>query len=244
MRCYETSVIEKAVKRSKGGYEIRNIPLYVKEAAIGDEYQEAVLVFNSEGKIDNIYISLEQSRYKKILSEGTDVTDIRRRQIIIDFVENFRTSYNRKDITFLNNVFSEDALIIVGKVLKTKEGIDGVGKMINNLPSEKIQYTRVSKSEYLKNMTRLFVNNKYLNIKFDEIEITKHSKYPDYYGVNLKQAWNTPTYSDQGFVFLMLDFSDENNPIIHIRTWQPEKLNGKTLSNDEKFKLSMFGKIK
>ena len=28
-------------------------------------------------------------------------------------------------------------------------------------------------------------------------------------------------YSDEGYLFLVWDFSDEENPKIHVRTWQP-----------------------
>ena len=47
-------------------------------------------------------------------------------------------------------------------------------------------------------------------------------------------------YSDVGFIFLMIDFQDENHPLIQVRTWQPEKLNGRVLSRDEVFSLGNF----
>ena len=39
------------------------------------------------------------------------------------------------------------------------------------------------------------------------------------YGVTVKQDWNSTTYSDKGYVFLMIDLKDVDNPIIHVRTW-------------------------
>ena len=38
----------------------------------------------------------------------------------------------------------------------------------------------------------------------------------------------------------MIDFKDENHPLIQVRTWQPEKVDGKVLSRDEVFSLGDF----
>jgi hypothetical protein len=218
-RCYETDIFEKGINCSKGGYEVRNIPLFMKEADSLDKNQEAVIVFNTSGLIDNLYLSMETTRYKQILSEGKTVTDFRRRQIILDFIENFRTAYNRKDIDFLNKVYSNDALIITGKVVKTAPQKNDF--MQNNLNREQIVYQKQTKEEYLSRIKITFRNNSYLNIKFDSIEVSQHPVYPEIFGILLKQSWNAPNYRDVGYLFLMIDFQDENNPLIHIRTWQP-----------------------
>jgi hypothetical protein len=41
----------------------------------------------------------------------------------------------------------------------------------------------------------------------------------------------------------MIDFKDDNNPLIHVRTWQPEKYNGKELAREERFHVGSFGKL-
>ena len=239
-RCYETQVIEKGLlNKVKGIYEVRNIPIFFKEAAEGDNYEETVLVFNSSGQIDDIYISVGTNRVNEILGKSNSVTDLRRRTIITDFVENFRTAYNRKDIDFLGKVFSDDALIIIGKVVNVQQGSSEM--LQKNISKERIEYHKESKLTYLNGMKRIFKANSYLNIKFDSLEVVQHGKYPEIYGVTLKQAWNTSKYSDVGYVFLMIDFKDENNPIIHVRTWQPDKINGKPLSKEDIFSLGAFG---
>ena len=103
-RCYETDLIERCLGRPQGGYEIRNVPLFIKEAIENQNYEEAVLIFTANGMIDNLYVAIEQNRYKQIIAQGKSVTELRRRQIILDFLENFRTSYIRKDMDFLNQV--------------------------------------------------------------------------------------------------------------------------------------------
>lgn len=60
-------------------------------------------------------------------------------------------------------------------------------------------------------------------MKFSDIEIVEHPKYDNIYGVTLKQLWKTDRYQDEGYLFLMVDFRDSDNPLIQVRTWQPYK---------------------
>ena len=235
-RCFETELFERVAQRhNQNEFELRNIPLFFKEAFEGENYEEGVFVFNSQGKIDNFYISIGTNRANEILREANNVTDFRRRQIVLDFMENFRTSYNRRDIDFLEKVFSEDALIISGVIRTIPQNHDLMGANMNNTT---IEYTRRSKTEYINHMRRIFRINDYINIRFSEVEVMQHGRYPEIYGVTVKQNWNTTRYSDVGYVFLMIDFKDDENPIIHVRTWQPEEY---IVGGGEVFSLGSFG---
>ena len=227
---------EKLVKKLNGYYEIRNIPIIMNEAKDDEKKQEIVLVINSKGVIDNIYLSIETNRYNEIINAGNDVTELKRRQIIVDFVENFRTSYNRKDINFLSSVFSEDALIITGKVIN----VQTPNVSSDFMPQKTITYQKQTKKEYIDKLSKIFASNSYIDVKFDEIEIKQHGKYPTIYGVQMMQSWNTSRYSDKGFLLLVIDFTDEDKPLIHIRTWQPDKIGDRSLTEDEKFSVDQF----
>ena len=63
---------------------------------------------------------------------------------------------------------------------------------------------------------------------FDEVEVAMHPVDVNYYGVTLKQSWNSDGYSDEGHLFLLWDFSNPDMPQIHVRTWQPEEWIKKT----------------
>ncbi len=240
LRFKETEIIEDGLKLYSGGFELRNLLIFMKEADSTDKNQEGVLVFSKTGTIEDMYLAIKQ--YQSVMQEGNGVTDLRRRQIILNFVEDFRTSYNRKDISFINKVFSDDALIIVGRIVNQQTGQSDFLK--NNLSGEKIEYFRKDKSQYVKDLQRIFARNEYLNIKFEEIEVVQHSLYPELYGVTVKQFWNTSTYNDVGYVFLMIDFKDEGAPIIHVRTWQPEKYSdGRVIDQSEIFSMGDFGDL-
>lgn len=237
-QCAKALHLDNIIKRRDGTHEFRNIPLIMKFADSIDKKQEGVLIFNSKGHIDNLYLTNTDVQWSYILVDRKNVEDLRKLEFIKDFVENFRTAYNRRDIDFLNLVFSDDALIITGKVVKVYTISEE--KIISNIPKEKIIYNKQSKSEYISGMKRIFSSNSYLNIKFNEVEILQHPKFPDYYGVTVKQNWNSSRYRDEGYVFLLIDLRDENSPIIHVRTWQPSIINGKSLSKDEVFNIGFF----
>lgn len=237
MACPVSKIEEICLETSNGGYQVRNIPVTMMAAE--DDMKDQELVFNltSAGLIDDVFIAIDEHKYKEIMDEHESVKDLFRRQIIIDFVENYRTSYNRKDLGYIESVFSDNALIITGKVVKEKPKSD---QALRSLSHEKIVYQKRSKKQYIENLKKVFSGNKYINVVFDEVEVIQHPKYNDVYGVTLKQEWNSSRYSDVGFIFLMIDFQDENNPLIQVRTWQPEKLNGQVLAREEVFSLGDF----
>lgn len=231
------SKIEEICLVTPNGYQVRNIPVSMMAADDDNKDQELVVNLNAAGQIDDICIAIEANKYKEIMAEHESVEDLYRRQVIVDFVENYRTSYNRKDLKYIESVFSDNALIITGKVIREKPKSDYA---MRSLSQEKIVYQKRTKAEYIENLKKVFAGNKYINVLFDEVEVIQHPKLTDIYGVTLKQEWNSSRYSDVGFVFLMIDFQDELHPLIQVRTWQPEKLNGRVLARDEVFSLGDF----
>jgi len=238
MYCSKTYISEKCLKKASGGYQVRNIPVNIPGAPEDQQEQEIVINYTNAGEIDNIAISVEETRYREIMEDFITIEDFNRRQVIMDFVENFRTSYNIKDIKYIESVFSEQALIITGKVVKIAPSKD---MAINTLlGTEKITYVTSTKKEYISNLKNTFQRNKYIDVQFEDIDVVRHPKNDYLYGVTLKQKWGSSTYNDTGYLFLMVDFKNELQPMIHVRTWQPDSYNGKQLDKDELFNLNDF----
>lgn len=233
--CTDEEIIEHCLTTGSG-YQVRNIPLMMKptgEREFGeDEYQEAVISFDKQGNVESFYLSISMNLYMNVIKSNLELTDLRRRQLILDYVEQFRTAYNQKDINFLNQVYSDDALIITGKVIMQKHA--------EGFTSQKIQYNKQSKEQYIRNLRGIFARNSYIKVTFDEIEVMRHPVNPNFYGVTLKQGWTAGRYHDDGYLFLLWDFTNEDAPQIHVRTWQPDKINGRSLPKDEVFSLSDF----
>jgi len=224
------SKIEEPVLKAAKGWQVRNIPVFFEKGdSKEDQYQSIVIEFTENGVISDMYIALAMHQYYTIIQAKDTVTDARHRLMLLEFVENFRTAYNRRDINFLKQVFSNDALIIVGKEVQQK----------GDSKKPFVEYKIKSKEEYINDLKIVFDRNSFVSVKFDEIEVMKE----DYlYGVTLKQTWSSkPTatssqgYSDEGWLFLAIDYRDETNPQIWVRTWQPL-----SVQSNEKYGLGSF----
>ena len=206
--------------QSINGYQIRRIPLFLnqKDAAGNHLKREGVLIINKAGLIEEFLFGLESHAVLHLLGKASNVTDARRRTFILDFLENFRTAYNRRDLAFLRNVYSDNALIIVGRVVQV-ENTDVFGTVVETSRTDLITQT---KNEYLANLAKAFAANEFINVGFNEISIVQHPVHQAIYGVTLFQDWVSSSYTDAGYLFLMIDFTNESRPVIHVRTWQPE----------------------
>lgn len=236
--CDETEVVERCLTTANG-FQVRNIPLAMKPLAgetVKDDYQEAVINFDKTGKIVSFFFTIGMNMYSKVMQNNGEITDVRRRMAILDYVEHFRTAYNMKDMPFLQQVFSDDALIITGHVVKVQKS--------EVAPSgNKVVYKKQTKKQYLTNLAAAFKVTKYIKVNFDDIKVVAHPTRKDVYGVTLHQEWNTNRYSDEGYVFMIWDFSNEDEPKIHVRTWQPDyidKAKGERLNPNDVFSLSDF----
>jgi hypothetical protein len=222
-RCDELEIVERCLQTysGDGGYQIRNIPVIMEPGAGGgidpsNKYQELVIHFDRNGSIRSVTFALESSWYKSIMEgDGKEVTDLRERSIVIEFVEQFRTAYNRKDLPFLQDIYSDDALIITGKVTRGGPGLEAKDNTM-------VTYISQTKKDYLERLEKVFKNNDRINVVFEDVKINKH-RTKKYYGVKLVQYWNSGAYSDTGYLFLLWDFTNENEPKVLVRTWQPYK---------------------
>ena len=226
------------------GYMVRQIPLLLtpRDQSGGKEiYQEAVVEFDAAGNISDIqFASLKQMG--ESLEQAGDPVDVERKITILSYCDRFRTAYNTKDMKFLQQVFSDDALIITGSVITSK--------VYDGKPISSVKYKKQNKEQYLENLQRAFTANQWIEVTFSEIGtngeggasmgITRSTENPNLYGVRLRQEWKSSRYSDVGYVFLLWDFTNEDAPVIHVRTWQPEWVGGNKISDKELFSLEDF----
>lgn len=223
----ENKVILTLNKLTNDLFEIRGIPLILLDGEI-ENYEEAILLFNQNGSIVDFRLSLPMHQYASLMQQGQDVEDMNRRKDIIGFTEDLRTAYNRKDLNFINQVFSDQALVIVGHVTQSTDSSSAYEKQI--------EYLRFNKQEYIDRLERVFDSNEYIDVEFDKIDIFRHNIYKDVYGVNLNQYYKSTTYKDEGYLFLLVDFKDPEKPMIHVRVWQP-------LQNTPESRLFTMGEI-
>ena len=151
----------------------------------------------------------------KIISGKLEETDATRRRQILNYCEHLRTAYTTKDIDFLRQVFSNDALIIVGNVVRQSKDEAKVGA------DSRVSYALHTKADYLSRLSKVFGMNKKVDVRFSDFRIMRHPTKDGIYGVSLRQRYQSDRYADDGWLFLLWDFRNASMPLIHVRTWQP-----------------------
>lgn len=214
-----------------GGYRVQNIGVVMnpkpESGYDGEKRREIYIDFDRAGNITDFNFTIGINMYTEILKKGEELGDLDRRMQIINWCEHFAKAYCDKNMKFMQTIFSNDAIIITGKVsMKRVPGDVGMRDQ------KKVTYVTQNKQQYLTNLSKVFNSNSYINVKFDNYAVIRHGSKPNYYGVTLNQKWHTARYSDEGKVFLIWDFSNEDEPRILVRTWQP--------TTEESFKLGDF----
>ena len=151
---------------------------------------------------------------RKVLSGALQETDSLSRRRILSYCEHLRTSYTTRDIDFLRQVFSDNALIIVGHTVRTSDAASPKG-------TPKTAYSIRSKREYLERLAKIFDSGKEIDLNFSGFRIMRHPTMEGIYGVTLRQQYSCGGYADDGWLFLLWDFRNPSMPLIHVRTWQP-----------------------
>ncbi len=177
--------------------------------------EDVVFYFNPEAKVTEVAFGLEQTAVNDIMCR--DNWSMEARHVMVHFLETYKTAYALKRWDYINSIFSNEALIITGSVVK------GTGqKEMGPAKIQHVRYIRQTKEQYMSSLKKCFDSNEYINIHFADNIVRRSSKNGNIYGIQIKQDYYSSTYGDTGYLFLMIDFKDPGSPIIHVRTWQPD----------------------
>lgn len=183
---------------------------------------------NSSMLISSLSFRLTDIAEGQILSKDRWSEDAR--LTLMNFLEDYQTAYALKRREYLNQIFSDNALIIIGSVFKETKKSDN----INLREDMKVKYDTVSKSQFISRLIRTFDNNEFVNLRFTDTQFNLVNGINNVVGVEVKQEYTSSNYGDTGYLFLMVDLRYEK-PIIHVRTWQP-----KETSVDDKIDANSF----
>jgi hypothetical protein len=178
-----------------------------------------VCIFGANNKIEKIDFGLSDKTTEDIMG-NVQATDAEK-HLIRCFIEDYKTAYCLKNLGFVEKVFADNALIIVGSMLKDDNtNIDGMYQKLGKSWAA----TRYTKQEYIENLRRLFASNEYVNLKFEDNIFTRtNDPSKNVFGIQIHQYYYSQHYADEGYLFLMFDLTDTAKPKIYVRTWQPEK---------------------
>ena len=197
---------------------VRSIPMRFSFPHNNRDFVEDVVVhFNGKGLIHNVTFGLDQIALNDILREELPWTS-EVRWVLTNFMENYKTAFALKRLDYIESIFDDEALIIVGRIVQPSPYREN--RYTNN---PIVRQTRYSKQQYIRNLRHAFNSNEFINIRFQDNIVSKAGRGGEVYGIQIKQDYFSSNYGDTGYLFLMVDVNEPDTPVIHVRTWQPEK---------------------
>lgn len=199
----------------------RSIPMSFSFKNNQKKFIEAVtFTFDNNMKIDAVAFALDSKAIADIFHNKLSKWSDKMKLIVASFLENYKTAFALKRLDYIENLFSDEAVIIVGHILKKKPYSGENNKYIEN---EEVKYNRLTKEEYINNLRKSFKSNEYINIRFTDNEVTKSQVGGELYGIQIHQDYCSSSYGDTGYLFLLVDINNTKQPTIFVRTWQPNR---------------------
>jgi hypothetical protein len=180
--------------------------------------EDIVFTFDANNKINNVAFGLGNTTQNDILGQSAYPENIRK--LLVAFLENYQTAFALSRWDYLEKIFDDDAIIIVGNIVKQASSkMSGENYYFRSNPI--IQYNRYSKQDYLDRLKTSMHSKEFINLRFNNTQVKKAASGGEIYGIQLEQDYYSSNYSDHGYLFLELNLNDMQNPLIMIRTWQP-----------------------
>lgn len=194
--------------------------------------EDVAFTLNAENKICNVAFGMGKVAENDILCKYAPGWKDETRELIMEFMESYKTAYCLKRINYIRDIFADDAVIIVGNVAR-RQARKVEDREVSVSGQEVIRYNRYTKDQYLKNLERCFQRNEFINIRFSHNEVQWLEKYDkeELFAIQIGQEYNSTTYADKGYLFLLVDMTDHDAPQIKIRTWQPNEVAMEKLYN-------------
>ena len=182
--------------------------------------EDLTLTFDSDKKIESLAFGLDQAAKNDIFNKAVGKWNDDVRMVIATFLENYKTAFALKRLDYIESIFDDNAIIITGSYVRTAKRTPENNKYLEN---KNVKYNRFNKESYLKNLEKCFASNQFINVRFTDNEVSKMGTGGELFGIQIHQDYYSSSYSDTGYLFLMVDMNDAKTPIIKVRTWQPER---------------------
>lgn len=179
----------------------------------------------SNGKIESLAMALSKKAEDDIFNAALKWPEVSK-FTILRFMEDYQTAYALKRLDYIEKIFSDHALIITGSVLApTKGTYDEIEFNFGN-GNKNVRYTRQNKSQYLSRLKKHFREREYIHLTFEDnrtglINTQGVLEAGSAFGIQIKQIYTSPVYSDRGYLSLFLNMQGKS-PVIEVRFWQPE----------------------
>lgn len=229
--------VEAATRPTWHGCEVRRIPVQQNYPTLNKQTTEyIVLDTDSSGAFSDFSTALNNNTYLQFVENDSFIDEYRQRQTILKFVEKYRTAYMARDMTMISQMFAEEALIIVGRTLKEKPHIPDMPQYEKIGDQPDVEYLTFSKKEYLERQATIFKGQSDILVEFSTFKIMKKQGADNVFGVEMRQNYYSTAYSDEGYLFLLIDFNHKD-PLIYVRAWQPQEWRPEQLISASNYKI-------
>jgi hypothetical protein len=220
------------------GWEVRKLRVLTFYPSLNRQMGEyLILDFDSTGKFEDVNFGTVHQLYETFVSQGQYGNDWGNRQVIVKFVERYRTAFLTRNMAMLDTMFADEAVIIIGRVIK-KTSLKGqytYARVDESQPD--VVYTQYTKNQYLKNQKKNFEAHKDISLGFSTFKINRKNDAIGTYGISMKQNYTATGYADEGYLFLLVDFL-QTQPQIYVRSWQPREWSDKAMIGLANFRLN------
>ena len=150
--------IDAQINKTALGYELRRIRMLHEYPSLHKQSNEYLaLDFDHQGNLIDLNTAISKNIYQTFVKESQFGKDWKERQTIIKFVEKYRTSYLVRDLQTINLMFTDDALIIVGRKLERKKLPEDLKPQYMRFEEQPdYEYIRLTKEKYLSRLQRVF----------------------------------------------------------------------------------------
>ena len=181
--------------------------------------EDVTLTFDEDKKIESVAFGLDQAAKDDIFNKAVGTWNDSVRMVIATFLENYKTAFALKRLDYIESIFDNNAVIITGSYVKQARRNSENNKYLEH---KEVKYNKLNKATYLANLEKCFRSNEFINVRFSDNDVSKLSGGQTF-GIQIHQDYYSTTYSDTGYLFLMVDMNNPKQPIIKVRTWQPER---------------------
>lgn len=185
--------------------------------------EDVNFTFNKDAKITNVTFGLGKATTDAILHKPAGWKE-ETRELILEFMENYKTAFCLERLEYIRSIFHDNATIIIGNVAKVTNHAMTSDSRMASVGKDIITYNRYTKDEYIERLARTFNGNEFINIRFTDTDIQwLENSEGELFSIQIAQDYNSSKYADKGYLFLMVDMTNHDEPLIKIRTWQPDK---------------------
>jgi hypothetical protein len=195
--------VQTVAVESFDGHTVPNIVLKANQER-GPEPMALALTFALDGTFLRVSADEREFSAQRILAARLPVTPEKVSRVET-YVAQYQQAYQQQRMDQLAGLMVEDAKIVTGRQKDQRNAFDFYS------------YTKDEYVEYAEE--KIFTEGNDIAIHFDSLQVYRDPLNEQQVGIYLWQHYQSSTYSDQGYLFILVDLS-ERQPQMSYRVWR------------------------